>query len=672
MWVLGIMLNQVQKFGRTVFRRASEIALFTACVVLTSNYVGGLGLSVIFALSVLFWLIFNVFSVLPTHTRYLGALIIAVVDLVFVTTTVVPVLRSFSWFHSKMMTAYPIQERDYISYSREAIEVIHPWIIPSLMVVFALCALPLIMVSHRSIDLEYSRQSISSKCKFRFESALDNTGPRVSRYVALVPLGAIAILQYANPIRAITFTMSGDARNVFLYVMRSRLNWSLPTFTDLLQGGKLGETLATSITVSNGTQGFPRLADQYAVRSVYFLMMCIIVCSLASFVTAHSKDVRGTRVIIRDFTVLVMVAFAMVSPYPLGEILRSGFISLFVGIGFLVAALAFLTPEKIARRDVAALAVVCIVATLMSYQLIVLLVIPIAGVLLMNVIWKSITLTASRSIFVALILFGVLGTALKMTSIADQFSRRVNDGGAIRTTSIVGVVVVFLATFAFSGVVHGRARYIFISTSAVTGSALVTLQLIAWARSDTTDRYGYYGQKLMYTANYIAWVLLIAMLGVFLAYLSEKSQDSSNTDATITRYFWFKTLGVCSFVALLTLSVVFLSTAKSPVVSIYRDWDSPSEEIVTRTFDNWKSGSEKYVFAFYATDSNDRLGNFWSPYFWEINRWEWTYSGYNVDAKSLCSVINGNEITLITSSQDLLRQMHGMCSPTLDKVTVEN
>jgi hypothetical protein len=666
------MLNQVQKFGRTVFRRASEIALFTACLVLTSNYVGGLGLSVIFALSVLFWLIFNAFSVLPTHTRYLGALIIAVADLVFVTTTVVPVLRSFSWFHSKMMTAYPIQERDYISYSRDAIEVIHPWVIPSLMAVFAFCALPLIMVSHRSIDLEYPRQSFSSKCKFRFESALDNTGPRVSRYVALVPLGAIAILQYANPIRAITFTMSGDARNVFLYVMRSRLNWSLPTFTDLLQGGKLGETLATSITVSNGTQGFPRLADQYAVRSVYFLMMCIIVCGLASFVTAHSKDVRGARVIIRDCTVLVMVAFAMVSPYPLGEILRSGFVSLFVGIGFLVAALAFLTPEKIARRDVAALAVVCIVATLMSYQLIALLVIPIASASLLRFVWKLTSQKATKVVIIGFLALFSLGAASRMSSIAVQFSRRVNDGGAIRTTSIAGVVVVFLLALAFSGVVHGRARHLFISTSAVTGSALVTLQLIARARSDTTDTYGYYGQKLMYAANYISWFLLIAMLGIFLSYLNKRPQSVLNSDPNGTKYFWYKTLGTVSFVALITLSVVFLSTAKSPVISIYRGWDSPSEEIVTRTFDNWKSGSEKYVFAFYATDSNDRMGNFWSPFFWEINRWEWTYSGYNVDAKSLCSVINGNEITLITSSQDLLRQMRGMCSPTLDKVTVKN
>jgi hypothetical protein len=259
-----------------------------------------------------------------------------------------------------------------------------------------------------------------------------------------------------------------------------------------------------------------------------------------------------------------------------------------------------------------------------------------------------------------------------MSSIADQFSRRVNDGGAIRTTSIAGVVVVFLLALALSGVVHGPARHIFISTSAVTGSALVTLQLIAWARSDTTDTYGYYGQKLMYAANYVSWFFLIAMLGIFLSYLKMNPQSVSNSEPNGTKYFWHKTLGTASFVALITLSVVFLSTAKSPVVSIHRGWDSPSEEIVTRTLGNWKSGNEKYVFALYGTDSNDRIGNFWSPYFWEPNRWEWTYSGYSVDARSLCSVIGGNEITLITDSRDLMRQMRGMCSASLDQVTVEN
>jgi hypothetical protein len=176
----------------------------------------------------------------------------------------------------------------------------------------------------------------------------------------------------------------------------------------------------------------------------------------------------------------------------------------------------------------------------------------------------------------------------------------------------------------------------------------------------------------MYAANYVSWFLLIAMLGIFLSYLNKKPQSVLNSEPNGTKYFWYKTLGTASFVVLITLSVVFLSTAKSPVVSIYRGWDSPSEEIVTRTLGNWKSGNERYVFALYGTDSNDRMGNFWSPYFWEPNRWEWTYSGYSVDARSLCSVIGGNELTLITDSGDLMRQMRGMCSTSLNLVTVEN
>jgi hypothetical protein len=38
----------------------------------------------------------------------------------------------------------------------------------------------------------------------------------------------------------------------------------------------------------------------------------------------------------------------------------------------------------------------------------------------------------------------------------------------------------------------------------------------------------------------------------------------------------------------------------------------------------------------------------------------------------LCSVIGGNELTLITDSGDLMRQMRGMCSTSLNLVTVEN
>jgi hypothetical protein len=666
------MLRQVQKFGRTVFRRASEIILFTACLVLLSNYVGGIGLSLIFGASVLFWLLFNAYSVLPVHTRYLGALIIAIVEFVFVTTTVVPVLRSFSWLQSQMMTAYPIQERDYISYYRDGIEVLHPWVIFSLMMGFLVLALPLIMASHRSQDLQYPSQSKSFKWKHRLQSSLRDTGPTISRYVALVPLGAIAILQFINPIRAIAFTMSGDGRNVFLYVLRSRLNFSFPTFSSLLQGGRLGETLATGITVSNRTQGFPRLVDQYAVRSVYLLMMCVIVCSVAALITAHSRDARGCRIVIRDLSVLLIVIFVMVSPYPFAEILRSGFISLFVGIGFLVATIALVVSEKMIRRDVAVLAVICTVASYMSYQVVALLVIPIVFCLVYGLLWKSIKHKVAKFVLIAVTLFFSFDTALKMTSVADQFSRRVNDGGAIRPTSIVGTVFVFIVAVALTGVARGRTRYTLLCISAVMGSSLVTLQLIDWARNDTDNRYGYYGQKLMYTANFIAWILVIAMFGLFLSYLGEKLNTRSNVNSHGKKYFLFRNIAAASFVVLLTLPVVFFANAKSPAISIFNGWDSPSEKVVARTLHNWDSGNEKYVFASYGTDSNDRMGNFWSPYFWEPNRWEWTYSGSNVDARSLCSVISGNELTLITDSRDLMRQMRGMCSASLNQVTVEN
>jgi hypothetical protein len=279
---------------------------------------------------------------------------------------------------------------------------------------------------------------------------------------------------------------------------------------------------------------------------------------------------------------------------------------------------------------------------------------------------------ATKFVLIVVTLLVSFDTALKMSSVVEQFSRRVNDGGAIRPTSMVGIVSVFLLAVASTGVARGRTRYTLLCISAVMGSSLVTLQLIDWARNDTDNRYGYYGQKLMYTANFIAWILVIAMFGLFLSYLGEKLDTRSSVDSQGKKYFWFRNLATASFVVMLTLPVVFLSNATSPALSIYNGWDSPSEEIVARTLDNWNSGNEKYVFALYGTDSNDRMGNFWSPYFWEPNRWEWTYSGYSVEARSLCSVIGGNELTLITDSGDLMRQMRGMCSASLNQVTVEN
>ena len=667
-----IMLNQVQKFGRTVFRRASEITLFTTSLLLVSHYVGGLGLSLIFGASVVLWLLFNAYSVLPSHSRYLGALILSLVQFVFIMSTALPVLRSFHWINVKIISTYSIQERDYISHSRAVADVLHPWVSVSLMCFFTLCALPLIMISHRSCDVNYLNSPKLVKYKFRYRNAFQNTGPSIGRYVALIPLVAIAVLQYVNPIRAITFTMSGDARNLFLFVMRSRVNLSFPALRNMLQSGQLGETLATSITVTNGTTGFPRVADQYALRSVYLLLMCVIVCSVSVLITAHAKDIKGPRVMIRDGVVLVLAVFVVVSPYPMAEILRSGFLSFFVGLGFLVATLAFIVPENSVRRDVGVLAIICAVATFMSYQLISLLAIPIVSVLLFWNLWRTSASKIIKSSLVGFVVLGSLVATLQLNSLADQFSRRVRDGGAIQPTGIIWVGILFLLTVASSGVVRGRARYTLLCAGAITGSSLITLQLVVWARNDRTDPYGYYGYKLMYAINYISWFLLVALLGVFLSYLTRTKEPLTKINSPQTRQFFGKTVTAIASAVILTMSVSYFSSAKSPAMSVHDGWDSPTELIVAKTLDNWKSGNESYIFSNYATDSNDRLGNFWSPYFWEVNRWNWTYVGYRVDAEGLCSVIDGNKVLIITASQDLVRQVRSVCPEAAIQMSLEN
>ena len=111
----------------------------------------------------------------------------------------------------------------------------------------------------------------------------------------------------------------------------------------------------------------------------------------------------------------------------------------------------------------------------------------------------------------------------------------------------------------------------------------------------------------------------------------------------------------------LFLSISNRTQASSPVSLIKKGWDAPSTLVVQKTFDLW-DGNITYIFAGYFNEGNDRIANFWSPYFWEGNRWEWTYGGYSVSIEGLCGIIDINEVTIFTRTLGLKKNLDDVCA----------
>jgi hypothetical protein len=56
---------------------------------------------------------------------------------------------------------------------------------------------------------------------------------------------------------------------------------------------------------------------------------------------------------------------------------------------------------------------------------------------------------------------------------------------------------------------------------------------------------------------------------------------------------------------------------------------------------------------------NDRLINFWHPYFWSGDAWNWAYTGNSEDPNAVCAFINSKDVLVITvdpTYAELLRQ----------------
>ncbi len=614
---------------------------------------------------------FNAYKILPPHLRYLGALIISILNFVFVVTTVMPVLKSFQWLQTQMVTIYPLPQTDYVTFIGGAMEVLHPWVIVVSVIFFTLSLWPLVRLAQREDGFVELGLVGRVRIKHRTKLTVENEDQSVIRYLSLIPFAAIAYLQFMNRTQALAFTMSGDARNVFLQVMRMRLNLSFPSFTEMIGNGRFGESLSVGISVANGNMGFPNINDQYAIRSVYIIALSLIVTSLAAIVIGRSTTLVGISKFIRNLALFSLALFLIANPYPISEILRSGFFTMFISMGFLVATIAIVSSVTTVRGDVVLLGVITTAMTYLSYQLFALIVLPTSLVILGVFIWSHSKRIRSKVVWIFVVAAGILYLLIRRHGIIQRFKLRINDGGSIQSTGLTLTIAVLVLGCVILIVGKKELRLLSLKIVGITSSSLITLQIIAITRGDDPDSYGYYGTKIMYAANYVSWFLLVAMVTLLLTSLMRKISIK-----TFTRTSRVLASSVMTTLTLATVGVFILATlhfakATSPVARILNGWDSPTETVVNNTLNLWNKGETNYIVAQYSSDSNDRIANFWSPYFWEANRWQWTYTGYMVDAAGLCDVIAGRKVLLVTSSGSLVRQLRGYCPVSIVEMSVK-
>jgi hypothetical protein len=648
-----------QKVWATVFRRILELSLFLVSAVLLATYVGGVGLGLIIGSTFVLWLMFNAYKVLPSHLRYLGALLVSTLNFVFVFNTVMPVIKSFQFLRHRIATTQQLVETEL--FPSRFIEVLHPWFVPLAFGVVTLAIWPLARVKRAEDTISELLVAPKSRVRFRMDQMIQNEDQRIIRYLSLVPLLAIAVLQYTNRLQSLAFTMSGDARNVFLLIMRSRLDLSFPSFTEMVNLGRFGEILAGGISIANGNLGYPNIGDQYAMRSVYLVALTLIVVSLSAIVISRSSELRKSSRIFRNCALLIVTIFLIINPYPISEILNSGFFSMFSSIGFLIATVSFICSPTQPRSDVIIFMVIGGALTCLSYQLFGLIVLPTILVLLCIHSWHRVQRWYFRVIGILFMSGVAIMVAKGWPVISEKFERKVNEIGSIQPTTNRFTLVVLLLAVLFLISMRTNLRHLSLKIIGLTGSSLLALQLIKGARGNSSDAYGYYGAKVIYASNFVSWFLVVSLVSTLLFTLTTKVEGKSTKGYVKVLTLLVPTTLMMAAVSGSIAGTLHFTHAPSPIRKVLNDWDAPSSQTVGKILDLWNEGESSFIFAQHSSEANDRIANFWSPYFWDVNMWQWIYAPYMIDAPRLCPPINGRAVLLVTSSGSLVRQFRSFC-----------
>lgn len=638
--------------------RLLEISLFAVASIGLSYYVGGIGLSVIFLSAFFLWAAFSAYDFFPAYSRFLASLVISSALPVFTVVFIVPQLARNQWLRSIIFTPPSSTPTDYITIDSNTLGTTNQWLLLTIIGLLLLVFLTSLALRNHYWKFSENHKSTTSSTKTITNRILQNTYPAISRYVVLTPLLALSCLQQLGHTKSLAFMMSGDSRNIFRTVMRTRVTSSYPSLRGLFQNGRFGEILSSSISAMNGTSGFPRVADLIAMRSTYVIVFSLIVGSISVLLTANSEKWTLYITPIRDATIYTLSVLILFSPYPFAEILRSGFFSFFVGLGFLTTTVALIVSKRIDHPEVVLLAGFAAIATYLSYQPAALIVVLPLCVLATQFLWQRYQSKVGHQL-ISLSIFAItLVGCFAYRPLYERLVVRVGASGEIWPTDTRFTLLMLIISCILIPISKGNLRRTVLTTTAIGISSIFSLKLLDIARG--TDPDIYYLMKFRYATNFISGILCIAIIAALF------NEPKIWNRAFSAKHFFNKyTLLIRMTVLVVLIGAVSIlipnrTQAPSPLALMTNGWDAPSEVVAEKIFDLW-DGSAPYIFTGYFTEENDRIANFWSPYFWEVNRWEWTYGGYLVSVEGLCNIIGSNEVTIYTKVEGLRNQMDIGC-----------
>ena len=227
----------------------------------------------------------------------------------------------------------------------------------------------------------------------------------------------------------------------------------------------------------------------------------------------------------------------------------------------------------------------------------------------------------------------------------------------------------FITSCVLISISKGNLRRTVLTTAAIGVSSILSLKLLDIARGIDPDVY--YIVKFRYATNFVSGILCIAIIAAVFNEPKIWNGAFGAKTSSIKNTSMIRIALLIGLIGALSVSIPTRTQAPLPLALIKNGWDAPSELVIKKTFVLWKENSP-YIFAGYFDERNERIANFWSPYFWEVNRWEWTYNSYSVSAEGLCVIIGSQDVLVYTQNSELKQQLYNNCSASSGQIKVRS
>jgi hypothetical protein len=463
--------------------------------------------------------------------------------------------------------------------------------------------------------------------------------------LSFLPLLIAGVKKLQDPMAYVVSTASGDGRNFFLHVQRIRVTSGFTSFKNFLSQGDFGTSLSSLVSDGFGSTGLFRFGDQYSVAALYsFFGVLITASAIAAIVALADSKFDGPAFVRTEwfYAIFLMASLACIQmPWVMNEMFRSGFFSAVVAMSLSAAMVAiFLAQVPFIHKA-------CI---LFSISILVFAVYPMAAIyplfalflLSLPTIWRKFQATP---LLTSLALVAAISVMVFAVPIAiEQLRSRLLLEGAI-TFLDDSLWVPFAIAGAAISLARGKLRLfglvIFVSGASTAGFQVLATNL---RESDGLLGYGYYGVKSGYLGLYILLFALITGVCA-LAVLGLRNAQSSFKNPVQHRVFSYLSAAGLVFLASTTSSFIFPESRG--FFGNSDNWTQPTSQGLELAVKYWNQ--PKVLFVKVSDPGNDKLTNFWHPYFWSGDPWNWVYSGYADDPGSICAFIDGKDILVVTA-----------------------